>query len=80
MNSPTPEQLTAWADSCIHINHLNTLVQREIAGGSLKRATELSARAQRRAWQLFDELVAAGAAKPEGFAERDASVDDSTKG
>jgi hypothetical protein len=71
MNSPTPEQLTAWAESCIHINHLNTLIQREIAGGSLKRASELSGRAQRRAWKLFNELVAAGAAKPVGFTEPD---------
>jgi hypothetical protein len=63
------EQLTRWADSCLHINHLNTLVQREIATHSLERAVDLSERARKRAWELLNEMFAAGAVKPEGYAE-----------
>ena len=63
------EQLTQWAESCLHANHLNTLVQREITAGNLERARELSERARNRAWMLFKEMVAAGDRKPEGFAE-----------
>jgi len=67
----TPEQLTTWAESCLRINHLNTLVQREIASGSLQRAAELSERARRRAWELFNELLQQGATKPAGYTEPD---------
>jgi hypothetical protein len=63
------DQLTRWADSLIHVNHLNTLVQREIAGGRLARAAGLSERARRRAWTMFNEMIAAGASKPPGYAE-----------
>ena len=63
------EQLTAWADSLLHINHLNTLVQREIESNSLSRATDLSERARKRAWQMLNEMFAAGAQKPEGYCE-----------
>jgi hypothetical protein len=46
---PTPsitvEQLTRWADAALRINHLNTLVQREIAAKDLVRAADLSERA-----------------------------------
>lgn len=63
------EQLTQWADSLLHINHLNTLVQREIEANSLSRATELSERARKRAWQMLNEMFAAGAEKPEGYCE-----------
>lgn len=66
------EQLTRWADSCLHINHLNTLVQREIASQSLERATDLSERARKRAWELLNEMFAAGAVKPEGYCEPEA--------
>jgi hypothetical protein len=65
----TPGQLTAWADSLLHINHLNTLVQREIAAKSLDRAADLSERARKRAWTMFNEMVSAGAQKPPGYAE-----------
>jgi hypothetical protein len=65
----TTEQLTRWADSCLHINHLNTLVQREIAANSLERAMDLSERARKRAWQMLNEMFAAGAAKPPGYCE-----------
>jgi hypothetical protein len=65
---PTQPQLTTWAESCLRINHLNTLVQREIQAGKYERALELSERARRRAWTIFNELVAAGAALPDGYA------------
>jgi hypothetical protein len=67
----TVEQLTKWADSCLHINHLNTLVQREIAANSLERATHLSERARKRAWQILNEMFDAGAVKPAGYCEPD---------
>jgi hypothetical protein len=63
------DQLTRWADSLIHANHLGTLVQREIAAGHLERARELAERARNRAWTMLNEMLAAGAAKPEGYAE-----------
>lgn len=62
-------QASAWAESCLRINHLNTLVQREIAAGALDRANHLSERARVTAWTLFNEMVAAGASKPEGYCE-----------
>jgi hypothetical protein len=71
MSDITHDQLTQWAESCLRINHLNTLVQREIQGGSKLRAMELSERARRRAWELFNAMVAAGAIKPEGYQEPD---------
>ena len=75
MQNAGPDQLTQWADSCLSINHLNTLVQREIANKRYERARELSERARRRAWTLFNEMVAAGATKPAGFAEPTAPED-----
>jgi hypothetical protein len=65
----TPEQLTRWVDECLSINHLNTLVQRDINANSLAGATELSERARTRAWRMLNEMFAAGAAKPEGYCE-----------
>ena len=62
-------QLTEWAESCLRINHLNTLVQREVDGGRLKRAKHLSERARQRVWLLFNELVRSGANKPSGYCE-----------
>jgi hypothetical protein len=62
-------QLTEWAESCLRMNHLNTLVQREIDAKSLERARELSERARVRAWKLFNELLSHGAEKPEGYTE-----------
>ena len=73
MTSPSASvsiaQLTAWAESCLSINHLNTLVQREIDSKSHARASELSERARKRAWVMLNELFAAGALKPEGYTE-----------
>ena len=65
----TVEQLTKWADCCLSINHLNTLVQREIESNSLPRAAELSERARKTAWAMLNELCAAGAVKPVGYCE-----------
>lgn len=63
------DALTRWAESCVHMNHLGTLVQRELKEGDLARAQELAERARARAWSLLNELFAAGAAKPDGYAE-----------
>jgi hypothetical protein len=65
----TAEQLTHWAGECLSINHLNTLVQREIKANSLVRAAALSERARSRAWKMLNEMFAAGAVKPEGYCE-----------
>ncbi|WP_349745323.1 hypothetical protein [Roseateles cavernae] len=65
----TSEQLTRWADECLSINHLNTLVQREIQANSLARATDLSERARVRAWKMLSEMFEAGAEKPVGYCE-----------
>jgi hypothetical protein len=65
------EKLSAWADACLRINHLNTLVQREIKGGSMERACDLSERARVAACALFNDMVSEGAAKPDGYCERD---------
>jgi hypothetical protein len=66
----TSDKLTAWADSLLHINHLNTLVQREIDAKSFARAAELSERARQRAWTMLNEMFAAGARKPESYCEQ----------
>jgi hypothetical protein len=64
-------QLTAWAESLIHMNHHGTLVQREIESGNLERASHLNERARKRAWKMLSELFEYGAEKPEGYCERD---------
>jgi hypothetical protein len=63
------EQASAMAESCLRMNHLNTLVQREIAAGNTERATELSERARVRAWTMFNDLIRIGAKKPEGYCD-----------
>ena len=67
----TIEQLSHWADECHRINHLHTLLQRELDTGSLVRAGELSERARRRAWQMLNEMFEAGIPKPIGYCEPD---------
>lgn len=69
MTPVSTEQLTAWADSCLHMNHLGTLVGRELADGNIERAAHLAERARKRAWIMLNEMFAAGAVKPEGYAE-----------
>ena len=63
------EILTRWAEECIHINHLSTLIEREIDVNNLPRARELSGRAQQRAWKMLNEMFEAGASKPEGWVD-----------
>jgi hypothetical protein len=64
------ELLTRWADSCLRMNHLGTLIKRELGEqkGS-ERALDLTERARRRAWELFNELVEHGARKPDNYCE-----------
>ena len=62
-------QLTAWAESLIHMNHHGTLIQRELEAGNSERASQLSERARKRAWVMLNELFAYGAEKPEGYCE-----------
>jgi hypothetical protein len=64
------ELLTRWAESCLHMNHLGTLIQRELSPGKENaRAIDLAERARRRAWTLFNELLKHGAKKPVGYQE-----------
>ena len=67
-------QLTAWAESLIHINHHGTFVQREIAAGHFERASDLAERARKRAWQILNELFEHGAEKKTGYCEPDAKA------
>lgn len=62
-------QLTAWAESLLHMNHHGTLVQREIAVGNSERASHLAERARKRAWKMLNELFEYGAEKPDGYCE-----------
>jgi hypothetical protein len=62
------ELLTRWAESCLHMNHLGTLVQRELLPNKQNaRAIELSERARRRAFELLNELLEHGAKMPAGY-------------
>lgn len=67
-------QLTVWADSLIHINHLGTLVPQEIEAGNLKRASQLAERGRKRAWKMLNEMFECGAEKPEDYCESDSST------
>jgi len=67
-------QLSAWADSLIHMNHHGTSVQREIQAGNLERASHLNERARKRAWKMLNELFEYGAEKPEGYCEPEAKA------
>ena len=73
--SVSVEQMTDWAENTLHINHLHTLVQRELEGRGIKyeRARSLSERARVRAWKMLNEMFAAGAKKPEGYCEPDSA-------
>ena len=64
------ELLTRWADSCLRMNHLGTLIIREMAAVDQNaRALDLTERARRRAWALFNEMLEHGAEKPENYRE-----------
>ncbi len=72
MQQISEEQLTRWAESCLHMNRLSTLIQRELPPSKENaRAIDLAERARRRAWELFNELLKHGARKPVGYAEPD---------
>ena len=62
--------LTKWAESCLHMNHHGTMIQRELRPTlENRRAIELAERARKRAWELFNNLLAHGAEKPDGYRE-----------
>jgi hypothetical protein len=70
------ELLTAWAETSLRMNHLGTLIKWEITAnstGDLSRAFTLTERARRRAWELFNDLVAHGARKPANYVEPDSN-------
>ncbi|MCZ8166822.1 hypothetical protein [Silanimonas sp.] len=73
------EDLTRWADSCLHVNHLGTLASRALSEGDLPRAEELVERARKRAFLLLNELFANGAQKPVGYAEPESAPNISLK-
>jgi len=52
------------------MNHLGTLIQRELPPTEKNaRAIDLAERARRRAFELFNELIQHGARKPAGYQE-----------
>ncbi len=62
------EVLTRWAESCLHMNHLGTLIQRELPNTrEHARAIEFTERARGGAWSLLNELFDLGANKPDGY-------------
>ncbi len=57
MSEVSQELLTGWARSCLHIQHLGTLIRRELPPiAKNARALDLADRIERRAWTLFNEL------------------------
>jgi hypothetical protein len=61
--------LTEWAESLLHVNHLATLVKREIEAGNLERSSDLAERARKRVWRIMNELFEQGAEQPNGYRE-----------
>jgi hypothetical protein len=56
------ELLTEWSLSCVHINHLGTLLQKELRrDGEHANAIDLAERVGQRAWALHEELRQHGA-------------------
>ena len=56
------ELLTRWSLSCVHINHLGTLLQRELQrNGEYARLIDLAERIARTAWDLSCDLRQHGA-------------------
>jgi hypothetical protein len=73
------DRLTEWAETCLRINHLNTIVQWEIKGANLERASKLAERARTRAWNLFNEMIQVGARKPPNYREPDDPDEENSK-
>jgi hypothetical protein len=62
------DDMDGWAASCLHMSHHGTLIQRELAKTSENaRAIDLAERVQRRAWELFNDLIMHGARPPDGY-------------
>lgn len=62
--------LTRWADSCLHMNHLGTLIQRELTPNLRnERAIDLTERARQRAWAIFTEIRETGAPMPDWYVQ-----------
>lgn len=56
------ELLTEWSLSCVHINHLGTLLQKELQrDGEHATAIDLAERVGQRAWTLHEDLRQHGA-------------------
>jgi hypothetical protein len=60
----TDEQLLSWARDCLHLNGHCTVINRALEMGDVYRARDLAGRAERRAWRMYCEMVAAGAKIP----------------
>ena len=63
----TDEQLRTWAEDCLHVNGHAANIQRALESGNIARARELAARAERRTWRMYCEMVAAGAVMPDDY-------------
>jgi hypothetical protein len=70
----TKARLTEWAESLLHVNHLATLVQREIEVGNFERASDLAERARKRSWRILNELFLHGAEQPNGYREPEPQI------
>jgi hypothetical protein len=70
MTQVSEELLTRWAESCLHMQHLGTLIRREFLPTEKNaRALDLAERIERSAWALFNEFLEHGAKKPAGYQE-----------
>jgi len=67
----TDEQLLAWAEDCLHLNGHGTVILRALETGDIDRVRDLAGRAERRAWRMYCEMVAAGAKIPEDWRQPD---------
>lgn len=75
MSEVSQELLTGWARSCLHMQHLGTLIRRELPPTEKNtRALDLADRIERRAWKLFNELLEHGAKKPDGYQEPEQEI------
>lgn len=62
--------MTRWAETCLHMNHLGTLIQGELAPTlEHERGIDLLERARKRAWVVLNEMFDSGAKKPDGYCE-----------